>query len=235
MQLRHDTVKVALAIYAEPQGNCMLRQLRPAVHAGARGGLCAILGGQRDLCGLLQAHEQGACTRRAHRAHTCSSAHWRADACVLAGWDLGRQARWQVPCLLFPHSSLNQDAAGQQEQVAAARAFGIKIAVYQAGQPCWIIAAPQSAGCPKVPSAAAVLSTVACICAHATVAVQDARLVHVSYHDGDHYNSVRSSEDSMSGLPLPVPESCCAAFSGAPVPPEAQQAAEEKKVSQVCC
>ena len=35
--------------------------------------------------------------------------------------------------------------AGQQEQVAAARHFNVRIAIYQAGQPCWVIQTPDSA------------------------------------------------------------------------------------------
>ena len=47
------------------------------------------------------------------------------------------------------------------------------------------------------------------------------------------YNSVRMADDPGTGLPLPVPEACCAAFSGATVSPEALQATEHKKLLQV--
>ena len=34
--------------------------------------------------------------------------------------------------------------------------------------------------------------------------MQDARAIWLSYHDGEHYNSVRRTDDTGSGPPLPV-------------------------------
>ena len=33
---------------------------------------------------------------------------------------------------------------------------------------------------------------------------QDSPAIHVSYHDGEHYNSVRRADDHTSGPPLPI-------------------------------
>lgn len=33
---------------------------------------------------------------------------------------------------------------------------------------------------------------------------QDAPAIHLSYHDGEHYNSVRRADDHTSGPPLPI-------------------------------
>ena len=57
--------------------------------------------------------------------------------------------------------------------------------------------------------------------------MQDARLLHLSYHDGDHYNSVRLADDLQDHIPKPVPAASCAAFSGTPAAEEAEEAAEE--------
>ncbi|KAK9831129.1 hypothetical protein WJX74_004441 [Apatococcus lobatus] len=67
--------------------------------------------------------------------------------------------------------------AGQQEQVALARLERIRICIHQAGQPLWTIA-------PCVPDFP-----------------KDAPLIHLSYHDGEHYNSVREASDFGRGPP----------------------------------
>ncbi|KAK9914813.1 hypothetical protein WJX75_000887 [Coccomyxa subellipsoidea] len=70
--------------------------------------------------------------------------------------------------------------AGYQEQVALARLCSVAIRVYQAGQPVWTIK-------PEYPDFP-----------------QDAPAIHLSYHDGEHYNSVRRADDHTSGPPLPI-------------------------------
>ncbi|EIE22284.1 cysteine proteinase [Coccomyxa subellipsoidea C-169] len=70
--------------------------------------------------------------------------------------------------------------AGYQEQVALARLCSVAIRVYQAGQPVWTIK-------PEYPDFP-----------------QDSPAIHVSYHDGEHYNSVRRADDHTSGPPLPI-------------------------------
>ena len=52
--------------------------------------------------------------------------------------------------------------AGQQEQVAAARHFNVRIAIYQAGQACWIIQTPHSPQVLRPTAPAAVLTSLQC-------------------------------------------------------------------------
>ncbi|KAK9843989.1 hypothetical protein WJX81_001182 [Elliptochloris bilobata] len=65
--------------------------------------------------------------------------------------------------------------AGQQELVALARDQRVRLRVYQAGQPSWVLA-PDFPEFPK-----------------------DALDIHLSYHDGAHYNSVRRSDNFADG------------------------------------
>ncbi|BDA43257.1 probable deubiquitinase OTUD6B at N-terminal half [Coccomyxa sp. Obi] len=70
--------------------------------------------------------------------------------------------------------------AGYQEQVAVARLCSVAIRIYQAGQPVWTIK-PDYPDFPK-----------------------DAAAIHLSYHDGEHYNSVRRADDHTNGPALPI-------------------------------
>lgn len=66
--------------------------------------------------------------------------------------------------------------AGYMEVVAASRCLGANLTIYQAGQPRWhVVNHPD--GCP---------------------------VLHLSYHDGQHYNSVRCADDFGHGPPAPV-------------------------------
>ena len=63
--------------------------------------------------------------------------------------------------------------------------------------------------------------------------VQDAQMLHMSYHDGEHYNSVRLKGDLQDQIPQPVPAACCNAFSGTPLQEGDEQAADDDKIRQV--
>eukprot|EP00891_Asterochloris_glomerata_P003021 jgi/Astpho2/3021/Aster-03330 len=67
--------------------------------------------------------------------------------------------------------------AGQHELVAVARMLPADLRIYQAGQPSWTIS---SGDAPPIPT------------------------LHMSYHDGEHYNSIRCAEDYGSGPPVPI-------------------------------
>ena len=41
-------------------------------------------------------------------------------------------------------------------------------------------------------------------CDRLVLLAQDAPTIHISYHDGEHYNSVRMASDAGSGLPQPI-------------------------------
>ncbi|KXZ46175.1 hypothetical protein GPECTOR_46g244 [Gonium pectorale] len=68
--------------------------------------------------------------------------------------------------------------AGYMEVVAASRCLEANLTIYQAGQPRWrVLSQPEDA----------------------------APMLHLSYHDGQHYNSVRCADDFSSGTkPAPV-------------------------------
>ncbi|GLC46448.1 hypothetical protein PLESTF_000847500 [Pleodorina starrii] len=67
--------------------------------------------------------------------------------------------------------------AGYMEVVAASRCLGANLTIYQAGQPRWrVINHPEDS----------------------------APMLHLSYHDGQHYNSVRCADDFATGPPAPV-------------------------------
>eukprot|EP00887_Chlorella_sp_A99_P007417 scaffold2.g7417.t1 len=67
--------------------------------------------------------------------------------------------------------------AGHLELQAASLVLGANISIYQAGQPIWRITNFPDEGAP---------------------------LLHLSYHDGMHWNSVRAADDFSSGPPAPV-------------------------------
>jgi OTU domain-containing protein 3 len=68
--------------------------------------------------------------------------------------------------------------AGNLELQAASIVLNVNLKVYQAGQPPWIVANfPQT----------------------------EVRMLHISYHDGMHYNSVRLLDDVGTGPPEPIP------------------------------
>ncbi|KAG1657729.1 hypothetical protein FOA52_011991 [Chlamydomonas sp. UWO 241] len=65
--------------------------------------------------------------------------------------------------------------AGHMELIAASKVLGVSIYVYQSGQPRWVVG-----DFPKLS-------------------------LHISYHDGQHYNSVRAAGDDTHGVaPQPV-------------------------------
>jgi OTU domain-containing protein 3 len=68
--------------------------------------------------------------------------------------------------------------AGNMEVQAASICFGRNIHIYQQGQACWRVcnfSPPEKHAC-----------------------------IHLSYHNGDHYNSVRLQSDDCNGLPDPI-------------------------------
>lgn len=78
--------------------------------------------------------------------------------------------------------------AGHLELHAASAELGVHIRVYQEGQPPWTVR-NNADGAP---------------------------MLHLSYHDGMHYNSVRLADDYGTGAPVPIPvESSALAKSGA--------------------
>ncbi|KAJ9525321.1 hypothetical protein QJQ45_020866, partial [Haematococcus lacustris] len=66
--------------------------------------------------------------------------------------------------------------AGYMEVIAASQVLQVHLNIYQAGQPRWTV----------------------------THCSPQATTLHLSYHDGQHYNSVRMAEDLAQGPPLPV-------------------------------
>ena len=58
-------------------------------------------------------------------------------------------------------------------------------------------------------------------------------MLHTSYHDGEHYNSVRLKDDLQDQTPKPVPAACCTAFSGTPIHEGDEVFADDKKIQQV--
>ncbi|PNH06783.1 OTU domain-containing protein 3 [Tetrabaena socialis] len=67
--------------------------------------------------------------------------------------------------------------AGYMEVVAASRCLGANLTIYQAGQPRWRVVHNPEDSSP---------------------------MLHLSYHDGQHYNSVRAADDFGAGPPAPV-------------------------------
>lgn len=93
----------------------------------------------------------------------------------------------------LPAADAPQDAvwAGQMEVQAATEAFQCNIHIYQQGQPCWRVIThtlPENVPC-----------------------------LHLSYHDGDHYNSVRLADDTGSGKPEPIKLADCVVSADAEV------------------
>ncbi|KAF6262774.1 hypothetical protein COO60DRAFT_1699091 [Scenedesmus sp. NREL 46B-D3] len=76
--------------------------------------------------------------------------------------------------------------AGHMELQAASLLLQANIAVYQAGQPRWSV----------------------------TNFPAGSRLLHLSYHDGEHYNSVRRADDYSPGPPQPITDLMPVALSG---------------------
>ncbi|GIL57993.1 hypothetical protein Vafri_13190 [Volvox africanus] len=67
--------------------------------------------------------------------------------------------------------------AGYMEVVAASRCLQANLTIYQAGQPRWrVVHHPEDS----------------------------APMLHLSYHDGQHYNSVRCADDFGTGSPAPI-------------------------------
>ena len=56
--------------------------------------------------------------------------------------------------------------------------------------------------------------------------------MHVSYHDGEHYNSVRLAEDFQPGPAAPIPEALPTSAAAAARKQRSWGAAEEARVSQ---
>ena len=65
------------------------------------------------------------------------------------------------------------------------------------------------------------------------VVLQDAQMLHMSYHDGEHYNSVRLKDDLQDQIPRPVPAACCTAFSGTPIHEGDEAFMDDKMIHQV--
>jgi hypothetical protein len=78
--------------------------------------------------------------------------------------------------------------AGHMEVQAASMCFACNINIYQQGQPCWRVVnfSPPEAH----------------------------RCLHLSYHDGDHYNSVRLADDFGTGPPEPIDLTACEVGAG---------------------
>ena len=64
------------------------------------------------------------------------------------------------------------------EVQAASICFKCNINIYQSGQPAWRVINFQP--------------------------IEDHRCLHLSYHDGDHYNSIRLKDDFGNGPPEPI-------------------------------
>ena len=67
--------------------------------------------------------------------------------------------------------------AGHMELHAASLSLGVNITVYQAGQPPWVVRNSEERATP---------------------------MLHLSYHDDSHYNSVRAAHDFGNGPPQPI-------------------------------
>ena len=124
--------------------------------------------------------------------------------------------------------------AGQHELVAVARMLPAELRIYQAGQPSWTISSGVTSGKAGGPPLA--WPTASCKCTrgleHAASRMRGVSeasaaalklsgclqgapsipTLHLSYHDGEHYNSIRSSEDYGSGVPMHL--SVCARQQG---------------------
>lgn len=68
--------------------------------------------------------------------------------------------------------------AGNLELQAASKQLKVNFKIYQAGQPPWIVK---------------------------NFSTEEAPMLHISYHDGMHYNSVRLIDDYGTGPPEPIP------------------------------
>jgi OTU domain-containing protein 3 len=115
--------------------------------------------------------------------------------------------------------------AGNLEVQAASLVLRSNVRIYQAGQPCWTVrnfpdvslnrASSSLVACPA--PAFAPWSEAQALDLPAARSPQSAPLLHLSYHDGQHYNSVRLADDYGAGPPLPVvaaPQAGAAAPSG---------------------
>lgn len=91
--------------------------------------------------------------------------------------------------------------AGNIELQAASLLYEVNISVHQAEQPVWTIQNFEGKG-------------------------QKARTIHLSYHNGDHYNSVRLADDFGDGAAQEVPTGG-PAIAKQPPPPEQDRHAEE--------
>ena len=90
-----------------------------------------------------------------------------------------RTVHWYAMCALLPHLRgrvQNAVWAGNMEVQATSKYFGCNVCIYQQGQPCWrtIIFTP----------------------------IESFSCLHLSYHDGDHYNSVCLRDDLGTGPPI---------------------------------